>query len=486
MSLQLADSHFGLNPSRAISLNTCTPRADAKYVLVWLQQALRGAANPVIEYALAHANACGLPVLVYHGIREDYPHASTRLHMFLLQASRRLAQQCRLRGLRVVHYVQRPGHQERGLVYRLADDAAAVYTDEQFSFVGSWQARRLAESNISPVFAVDASRLVPTRCMPEGLLSTREFRAAHAALRAEWSLQAPDIAPCTGPYQGVLPLGLDALEHADDAALAQMAAACQIDHSLPASVQHPATSHALNARLEALPRVAQRYAYTRNNPALAEGTSGLSPYLHFGLVSPQEVLGAVQQENKSAIWKFLDELLTWREFAHYRARLNPDLHRYTSLPEDLRDDLQAHADDDRGELPSWEQLVHGETPDAVWNAAQRQWLATGWMHNNLRMVWSTQLLRMTAHPSIAWALGCYLNDRLSLDGRDPATYASLRWAFGEGARASKRLIYGRAPRKSYNALMRREGVKAWIEQANRVDVPRIDCSRLPAALAQYQ
>ena len=454
--------------------------------MVWLQQALRGTGNPVIEQALWHANAIRLPVLVYHGLRQDYPHASGRIHGFILRASRRLAVQCRARGIRVVQHVQRPERAEKGLVYRLAADAAALYTDEHFAFIARSQSLSVARSGVCATFAVDASRLVPTRVMAAGLASTREFRAAHGPLRARWACSPADARAMHGPYAGSLPFVPDDLADADDSSLDALKAMCHIDQSLPLSLQHPASELEVTNRLRALNGIARGYARTRNNPALPWGTSMLSPYLHFGVVSPHEVLAACRGADDAQVgWKFVDELLTWREWAHYRARTEPEIHRYSALPPEVREDLESHADDEREPLPDWHALVHGETSDIVWNAAQRQWLATGWMHNNLRMYWATQLLRMTAHPQAAWSLGCYMNDRLSLDGRDPASYASLRWAFGEGARGGRRPVYGRAPRKGTCALMRRDGVPGWIEQANRVAVPRIDCSDLPSALSMY-
>ncbi len=103
---------------------------DARYVLCWLQQALRATDNPVIDAAVRLGNALGLPVLVYHGVREDYPYASDRLHHFILDASRDLAAGCHARGLACVRHVDRAGHREKGLVYRLAADAAALVLED--------------------------------------------------------------------------------------------------------------------------------------------------------------------------------------------------------------------------------------------------------------------------------------------------------------------------------------------------------------------
>ena len=169
-----------------------------------------------------------------------------------------------------------------------------------------------------------------------------------------------------------------------------------------------------------------------------------------------------------------------------RAFHTPNIHRYCALPETLRAALDRHAHDPSPQAHTFDDLLHGRTSSTVWNAAQRQWLATGWMHNNLRMQWATQLLRFTPDPATAWATGCYLNDRLSIDGRDPATYASLRWAFGEGARGGQAPIYGPAPRKGSGALMRRTGVPEWIDAAAVAAVPPLSTADDVAALDAYR
>ncbi len=101
-----------------------------RFILCWLQQALRASDNPVIDAAVRLGNAQGLPVLVYHGVREDYPYASDRLHHFILGASCDLAAGCHERGLACVQHVDRASHREKGLVYRLGTGAAAIFAED--------------------------------------------------------------------------------------------------------------------------------------------------------------------------------------------------------------------------------------------------------------------------------------------------------------------------------------------------------------------
>ena len=452
-------------------------RGSADYVLCWLQQALRAWDNPAIDAAIELGRALGLPVVVYHGLRMDYPHASARLHRFILGASRDLQNGCEARGLRCATYVEMVDHREKGLVYRLAARAAAVATDEQPVFVASWQARSFAAKCARPVFAVDCARLVPSRVLPDGLRSTPEFRRASGARRDEFLGHAADLDP--GPcYEGDLPFEDTRNADCTDADLDARVAACRIDHSLPPSPAFPSDRDAALKRFGAfLETHLDRYKWTRNNPVEEGAGSMLSPYLHFGVVGPREVTRMVRAADvhSAARWKFLDELLTWREWFHYLCLHAPEPEAFEFVPERPRRSLLEHAGDPRGTTYTLSQLLHAETDDETWNAAQKQWLVTGYMHNNLRMYWGKRIIGWTRHPREAWLTACYINDRLSLDGRDPATYGNMRWVFGDARPAYREQpVYGWVAPKTDGSLRKRRGVPEWLMEMAVRDGPRLN------------
>lgn len=164
---------------RVRTLNDRQIASGGQYILCWLQQALRASDNPVIDAAVRLGNARGLPVLVYHGIREDYPYASDGLHHFILGASRDLGVGCRARGLACVQHIDRAGHREKGLVHRLAADAAALVAEDQPTFVARWQLERVAARTGVPIYAVNAACLVPPAVLGEGLGGRASFLRRH-------------------------------------------------------------------------------------------------------------------------------------------------------------------------------------------------------------------------------------------------------------------------------------------------------------------
>jgi len=471
---------LGLNDlrDRMRALNTQDPQPEADYVLCWLQQTLRAFDNPVIDAAIAYANLNNLPVLVYHGMRQDYPHASDRLHYFLLGGSRDLQRGCAARGLRCVSYLQTPSTTEKGLVYRLAEKARAVFAEDHPTFVARWQTRSFASKVNRPVYVIDAARLIPTRSLPKGLKTTSAFRAANKPLREVYGTAEYDLKPSQTAYAGQVDFAPLDLTQASDQDLKDLIAGCDIDHDLWICPEFPPSRAEALRRMQAFMTAhLPRYKWTRNNPAIEGSGSELSPYLHFGLLGPRELYQAVQASDahSAAKWKYLDEAVTWREWFHYQAYYTDNFEHFEALPNSAKKTLLDHKDDPRAQIYDLDTLLHGETDDRVWNAAQKQWLATGYMHNNLRMYWGKKLIAWTDDPVTAWKTACYINDRLSLDGRDPATYGNMQWCFGKSKPGYKEIpIYGWVAPKSSAALLSRDGVTEWVDEMNALDLGRIN------------
>ena len=348
-----------------------------------------------------------------------------------------------------------------------------MFTNDVPTFVALEYAAMLAERMDCAVFAVDACCAVPMNAFREHLKTTKAFRAAHTKLRGDHiglDLRQPE----TGFYDGDLDLTETPELPAD---LDAFVADCGVDLSVPPP---PGWDGSRSAALEqlayAVEHVVPRYKWTRNNPALGDATTRLSPWLHFGVLSPREVAEAVLAAEEAgdvhsaARWKFLDELLTWREVYHHRCRWET-WHHWDGLPGWARETLDAHADDPRPHLYSMDELAHGETDDHVWNAAQKQFAIDGWMNNNLRMYWGRQLLKWRPDPRDAFAATCYLNDRFSLDGRNASTYGGIRSGFGEVRPWKERPVYGTVAGKTSGALMKRDGVPEWIAEQAAREVP---------------
>ena len=453
---------------RIFAVNEQSPLASGAYILVVLNRALRGEDNPVIDAALVQGDRLDLSIIVYSELDETAFHASDRLFYFVLGAFRELAETLATKGIKCVQVLKKAG--DADLLQPLATKAAVIYTDEDYTYSDRKKLERVLKVATQTVFLVDAARIVPTRQLPKNLKTTPEFRKAHSALRKHYIELRQEVSQSkiTVVENRVdLPIEHNFAEYSD-AALIELIENCDIDHATEISQKHPPTQAEITARINTLKtEILAKYKWNRNNAALKHSTSKLSPYLHFGMLGPHQVLNEVESSEipKTYTYKFRDEFLTWREWSHYQAFHQPKLHEYDSLPDKAKQTLAEHKDDERPDLRTFAEIMSGNTGDRTWNALQKEWLNTGWLHNNLRMYWAKQILRFTKTPQEAWNTACYINNHISLDGRDPATYASMRWAFGDGKPGySEKPIYGWVAPKSDRAILKREGMKEWISR----------------------
>ena len=129
---------------------------------------------------------------------------------------------------------------------------------------------------------------------------------------------------------------------------------------------------------------------------------------------------------------FLDEALTWRDvgFQWHWSRRADAASLETALPAWALQTLGAHAADPRPSLYTADELENGATHDPLWNAAQRELVTTGTIHNYLRMLWGKKVLEWSASPAEAYRTLEHLNNKYALDGRDPNSYTGILWCFG--------------------------------------------------------
>jgi len=242
------------------------------------------------------------------------------------------------------------------------------------------------------------------------------------------------------------PRASDALLDGDARALA----ALPIDHGVPVAPRTGGGPAAAAALREFVRHRLPRYAEDRNDPG-ADAASGFSPWLHFGHLSTHQVLDEIARAEdwtpariaakgsgkKDGWWNlapsseaFLDQIVTWRELGFHFAARRDDHDRYESLPAWARSTLEEHARDPREHVYTLDELERSATHDELWNAAQRQLVHEGRIHNYLRMLWGKKILEWTRHPREALEILIQLNNRFALDGRDPNSYSGIFWTLG--------------------------------------------------------
>jgi len=119
-----------LNQFRLGRLNDKPIDKAGDFVLYWMQMARRLSRNHSLDYAIKCANELGKPLVIYEGLRVDYPWASARLHQFILEGMRDNAVTATKLGFTYWPYVETPKQPAHGLVHRLAARSALVVTDD--------------------------------------------------------------------------------------------------------------------------------------------------------------------------------------------------------------------------------------------------------------------------------------------------------------------------------------------------------------------
>ena len=458
---------------RTVVRGATAPVSDGAFVLYWARTALRAHENPALDVALALAAVLDRPVLVYQGLTERYPHAADRHHVFILEGARDFHRDLAARGIASALHVERDGH--RGPHLRtLAASAAAVVTEcMPVPPLAGWT-DALARSVPAPVLEVDTACVVPMPLHRGPVDRAVAFRRDTAALRrariaAPWREAAVVHAPAapTLPFTPVDPATMD---------IAALVAACRIDHGV-APVSHTrGGSDAGYARWRAFVRDGGLANYARaRNDVLRDGTSRLSPWLHYGMISPFRVAREAHAHGGASAERWLDELLTWRELAwHWCFRHDGDTDVLTRLPAWARATLAAHAGDARRPFDG-ETLARGRTGAPYWDAMQTALRNHGTLHNNARMGWGKAIPAWTPSPASALATLLTLNDRFALDGRDPASRGGLFWCLGLFDRPFdvEAPVFGTVRTRPLDEIARRTDVPRYAAQTAQPALARV-------------
>lgn len=434
-------------------LNDAPIRSDGDWVLYWMVASRRAGWSFALDHALARAAELGRPLLVLEALRLDHPHASARLHRFMLQGMADSARAFAGSPVGYLPYVEESKGQGKGLLAALAARACLVVTDDwPVYFLPQMQAAAASKLPVR-LEAVDGVGMLPWRSVDRAFGRAVDFRR-HLQRQLGPHLQVlPSAAPLADldlPRCPPLPAALLARwPAASDRRLAGEVGDLAVDQEVGPVALEGGEGRA-RARWRAfLEAGLPRYQEERSHPD-ADASSGLSPWLHFGHLSVHEIwsdlasregwtperLGPVTA-SKAGWWglspsteAFLDELITWRELALNGAALLPGHDRYAGTPPWAQQTLAQHRGDPRPHRYDLGALDRGLTHDALWNAAQRQLRESGTMHNYLRMLWGKKVLEWVDDPAQAFDILLHLNDRYALDGRDPNSTAGVGWVFG--------------------------------------------------------
>ena len=425
-----------------------------EYILCWLRNSFRAVMNPSLNFSIDAANMLGQPAFVLITPGAGFASLLLRQYSFMMEGIAELSTSLAEKGIAAVIRMGDAAEELAAFGAR----ASVVVTDSGYLRHEREMEKKAFTLLSCPFVTVESSTVVPLRALP----GREEYSAATLRPRISRILHlylnpAPDPLPridSTGMSIKGAPESMD-MFHGNTI----------IDEAVPVvEGKRGGYSSARSLLDEFINTKLMYYGERRNDPSL-DATSGLSPYLHSGQISPVEVtLSAMGRAGEDA-HVFIDELVIRRELAFNFVRYNENYDSIRSIPRWAMETLAANEQIEREYIYTLDQFEKASTHDPYWNAAQKQLVTTGVIHNYMRMYWGKKIIQWTPSPEKAYEYMVYLNNRYALDGNDPNSYGGIAWCFGKHDRPwASRPVFGKVRYMNDRGLLRKFDMKPYLEK----------------------
>ncbi|OQS05087.1 hypothetical protein THRCLA_02727 [Thraustotheca clavata] len=483
----------GVRSERLKWLHGAAAKATGTHVVYWMQTSLRSRFNYALNIAISTANALEKPLYVMYTLDTRDAKMSERHMNFLLESLVDVHQSLDTIPLTAVHCTSENGHDPIDFVVAASNNASLVVLDHPYLRDGRKKCTDFVAKTSVPIVQVEGDVAVPVEAVTDKEeYAARTIRPKINKILRQYLIPLPpeDYKYATQePLRTFKIFGADTkwldLSHSVETLLES---AEDIDRSIPRVSTFTGGETAAQAVLkDFLDNKLLKYGAERNEPS-GNGASNLSPYLHYGNISPVDIAlqvnatpgrGPAMAASKES---FLEELIIRRELSMNFVWFN--LNNYdsiASLPPFAAETLKVHAKDNRPYIYTEEELDKAMTRDAYWNAAQLDMIATGKMQNYMRMYWGKKILEWTNSPQEAYKICIALNDKYNLDGYDPNSYAGIAWIFGKHDTGwTERPIFGKVRYMNAEGLKRKYDMTAYINLIKR----QCAAAKIPLTLQQ--
>jgi deoxyribodipyrimidine photo-lyase len=447
-----------VHDTRIQRLNDLEPR-KGRYVFYWMQQSQRAEYNHALEYAIQQANALGQGVLVGFGLMDNYPEANLRHYTFMLEGLLETQASLSEQGIKMI--IQRGSPVD--IASALGRNASLIVCDRGYlCHQRTWRAQ-VARSASCGVIQVESDVVVPIEVV------SKKAEYAARTIRPKIYQHLNDyLVPFKSSAIKKSSLDLN-IKGLDPKEVGTVLKRSSIDRSIsPVSSFFKGGTSEGKARFdEFINKRLCRYVENRNQPQ-TDDISHMSPYLHFGHLSPLYMALRMKGAGKGLLEAkeaYLEELIVRRELAMNFVNYTLNYDSFACIPQWAMKTLKKHQKDQRQYTYSRSQLENAETHDEYWNTAMREMKMTGFMHNYMRMYWGKKILEWSRTPEHAFRTTLAINNKYLLDGRDPNSYAGVAWIFGVHDRAwFERPIFGKIRYMTASGLERKCDIRGYVKK----------------------
>ncbi len=461
---------------------------EGYYILYWMQVSVRAEYNHALEYAIKLANEANKPLLVFFGVTKTFPEANFRHFYFLLEGLADVESALKKKNIKLLCRFCDPSDE----VIKLSEKACAVIFDRGYLRIQKNWRKSAAEKIKCAIYQVESEAAAPVNEVSD----KEEFAARTLRPKITKKLEKYLI---TLPADKVNISSLDfninenrtgkgnqkqaVLNPADKINAAERGASSDIidlsdidalidnmnpiDNTVFKSPYYKGGCGAAKAALiDFIENRLHNYDTMRNDPSLNH-LSHLSPYLHFGHISPIYIALEIKKSKTPAEAKdkFLEELIVRRELSFNFCEYNANYDSHECLPDWVIQTLNNARNDKRPYIYELSDFENARTHDHCWNAAQLEMVVSGKMHNYMRMYWGKKIIEWTRDYKEAYKIMLYLNNKYNLDGRDPNSFAGIAWCFGKHDRPwTRRPIFGSVRYMNEAGLKRKFDMEAYIQR----------------------
>ncbi len=461
-----------MNVTRVRILNQIQESHIRGPVVYWMSRDQRVRDNWALVYSAELAKKHNQPLVVVFCVRKKFAHATERMADCMLAGLAEVERTLHAHGVMFYFLLGEPTHKIPQFLKE--QSAGALVTDfSPLMHSRNWK-HAIARGISIPFYEVDAHNIVP--CW----VATPKQEFGAYTLRPKLHRLLPKYVEEFPIFTQQKTTSYKTDERVDWVRVRN-------EMQLNADVKkvewlEPGERAARKALKDFIAHKLSSYNEDRNDPTV-DGQSNLSPYIHFGQLSAQRVLLEVLQKTQSSLLDVLDktqngangtrgsaaafveELVVRRELSDNFCFYNPHYNTPKGFPAWAVKTITEHQHDERPYLYTRTQLEAGETHDELWNAAQAEMVMRGKMHGYMRMYWAKKILEWTRNAEQAMEYAMYLNDKYSLDGRDPNGYAGIAWSIGgvHDRAWFERPIFGKIRYMSYGGAKSKFAVQKYIE-----------------------